>query len=291
MKLAEPKVKSTEYNHEFSQWIPTSFENLLVELDHVVASCEGPDPAPLFRGQTDNLWPLESLFVRNCICSLFGLRNYSELNNKIRHSVSFHRAVASLLLLKFGTLWELNDELINAEKSHGIDPWFEILKNKQQYPENDNFINGTNLVDWTVSSDIGLYFSTFQGRGQSHQISVGNGAITVFDAVSTGKVMQIKTLGEVFDSMKSEKFLNAEAGLPLIFHPPRQTTQPRAKNQLPVYIAQMDFRYDLDDMWLSFGKKHNKKISITMIIKECVKGDIANYLISKGITEDKVYPE
>jgi hypothetical protein len=90
--------------------------------------------------------------------------------------------------------------------------------------------------------------------------------------------------------MKGEKFLNAEAGLPLIIHPSKQTNQPRATNQLPVYIAQMDYRYDLAESWLSYEKKHNKKILITLVVNENIKDDIANYLTSKGITEDKVYP-
>lgn len=287
MRLIEPKLKSTEHSPDFSQWVPTSFDNLLIELDHVVTSYEGP---ALFRGQTNNLWPLESSFVRKCIHHLFGLKNYWELNNKLRHSASFHRAIASLLLFKFGTLWVLNDELLNVEKSHDIDPWFELLKDKQQYPENDNFIEGTHLVDWTVSRDIGLHFSAFQGRGENHQISTGNGAICIFDSGASGNILQVKKLGEILDLMKGEKFLNAEAGLPLIIHPSKQTNQPRAANQLPVYIAQMDYRCDLAEFWLSYEKQHNKRISITLVVNENIKDDIANYLTSKGITEDKVYP-
>ena len=178
----------------------------------------------------------------------------------------------------------------NAEKSHNIDPWFELLKNKQQYPENDKFVEGTHLVDWTVSSDIGLYFSTFQGIGENHKISAGNGAICVFDAVATGKIMQVQKLGEILDLMKGEKFLNAGAGLPLIFHPPKQTHQQRAANQFPVYVAQMDYRYDLAEFWVSYEKQHNKRISITLVVNENIKKDIAHYLSAKGITEDKVYP-
>ena len=287
MKLIEPKIKSTVHSSDFSQWVPTSFDNLLIELDHVVTSFKGP---ALFRGQTNNLWPLESSFVRKCIHHLFGLKNYWELNNKLRHSVSFHRAIASLLLFKFRTLWELNDELLNVEKSHDIDPWFELLKDKQQYPENDNFIEGTHLVDWTVSRDIGLYFSAFQGRGENHQISTGNGAICILDSGASGNILQVKKLGEILDLMKGEKFLNAEAGRPLIIHPSKQTNQPRAANQLPVYIAQMDYRYDLAESWLSYEKQHNKKISITLVVNENIKDNIADYLTSKGITEEKVYP-
>jgi len=42
-----------------------------------------------------------------------------------------------LFLLKFGTIGKPSQGLLEAEKAHAIDPWFEWLKNLQQYPEND----------------------------------------------------------------------------------------------------------------------------------------------------------
>ena len=72
---------------------------------------------------------------------------YHKLKNEIRHTVSFHRTLTSLLLLKFGTVWKPSQESFEREKIDGIDPWFELMKNLQQYPERDYFINGTFLVD------------------------------------------------------------------------------------------------------------------------------------------------
>ena len=90
--------------------------------------------------------------------------------------------------------------------------------------------------------------------------------------------------------MKGEEFMHGGAGLPLIFHPAKKLNQQRSTNQLPVYIAQMDYRYDLAEFWLSYEKKHKKRVSITLVINEKIKEDIAHYLVAKGITEDIIYP-
>ncbi|MBC8430285.1 MAG: hypothetical protein H8D96_00025 [Desulfobacterales bacterium] len=291
MEQIRPKVKSTECSPDGRQWVPSSFENLLTELDYVVNSCESDDPATFYRGQTNYEWPLDSTFVRESIKHLFGIEKYHDLNKQIRQSQEFHRAISSLLLLKFGTLWKPSQEALDGEKTHNIDPWFELLKNLQQYPEKDNFIKGTFLVDWTGKKDIGLYFATFRGKGTERQISKERGALWICDAVATGKVWQIKKLGEILDLMKGPEHLNAEKTFPLIFHPPKQTFQARAANQMPVYISQMDFRYDLADIWASYENAMNKRVFITLIITEDIKKVVADYLDSKGITEKKVYPE
>ena len=287
----EPKIKSTEFSPDGRQWVPSSFDNLLVELDHITKSCESDDPATFYRGQTNYEWPLDSIFVRESIKYLFGLDLYYQLKKEIRQSKEFHRAISSLFLLKFGILWKPSQESLDYEKTHDIDPWFELLKNLQQYPEKDKFIRGTFLVDWSGDRDIALYFSIFQGKGKERRISNGHGAIWICDAVATGKVLQVKKLGEILQLMNSAEHFNAEKTFPLIFHPPIQSHQPRAANQRPVYISQMDFRYDLADIWFSYEEKMNKRVFVTLIITENLKKKGANYLDSRGITEDKVYPE
>ena len=94
MELITPKCKSTETDPECRQWVPSSFDNFLKELGHIVNASGGEDKKALFRGQTNYEWPVDCSFVRYAIQNLFGLSNYYELTNKIRHSVSFHRAIA-----------------------------------------------------------------------------------------------------------------------------------------------------------------------------------------------------
>jgi hypothetical protein len=291
MELIEPKVKSTEQSPDLRQWAPTSLDNLLVESDHITKSCESADPATLYRGQTNYEWPLDSTFVRYCIEHLFGLDRYYELSKQIRQSKEFHRSIAALLLLKYGTLWKPSKEAFDREKTHNIDPWFELLKNLQQYPEKDNFIKGTFLLDWSGHKNIGLYFAVYEGRGNNRRLSSNHGALWICDAVATGKTLQVKKLGEILKLMNGRQYLNAKKTFPLIFNPPSQTFQPRAANQQPVYISQMDFRYDLADIWASYENKNQKRVFITLIITENIKKDVAKYLESNGITEQKVYPD
>jgi hypothetical protein len=104
----------------------------------VTAACESDAPATFFRGQSNYEWPLDSSFVRFAIPHLFGLSDYQMLSRNIRQSKEFHRAVSALLLLKFGTLTKLSKETVTAETHHNIDPWYEFLKNLQQYPEKDS---------------------------------------------------------------------------------------------------------------------------------------------------------
>lgn len=291
MKIIQPKTDDTKYSDDLREWAPSSFDSFLIELEHIIGSCEGEDPAPLFRGQTNYEWFIDSTFVRNCIQHIFNISDYYHLKNEIRQTVSFHRTIASLLLLKFGTVWRPSLEVFEREKSDNIDPWFELMKNLQQYPEKDYFINGTFLLDWSISKDIALYFVTYKGKGKKKSISLNHGALWIFDSVSTGKILQIKKLGEILSLMSGEEFLNGNKTLPILFHPQKQTYQQRSINQMPVYIAQMDFRYDIADIWAGYENHNNKRVFIKLILNGDFKTDAARYLESKNITEDVVYPE
>ena len=291
MNIIQPKMKSTEHSDDLREWVPSSFDSFLLELEHIIHSCEGEDPAPLYRGQTNYEWFVDSTFVRNCIQHIFNISDYHQLKNDIRHTVSFHRTIASLLLLKFGTVWKPSLEAFEREESDNIDSWFELMKNLQQYPEKDYFINGTFLLDWSLSKDIDLYFATYKGKGKKRSVSLGHGAVWIFDAVTTGKILQTKKLGEILSLMSGEEFLNGNKTLPILLHPPKQTHQPRSINQVPAYIAQMDFRYDIADIWASYENYNNKRVFIKLILNEDFKQDAARYLESQNITEDTVYPE
>lgn len=291
MEIIHPKLKSTEHSDDFREWVPSSFDSFMLELDHIISFCEGKTPATLFRGQTNYEWFVDSTFARNCIQHIFNISDYHKLKNEIRQTSSFHRAIASLLLLKFGTVWKPSQEVFEREKSDDIDPWFELMKNLQQYPEKDYFINGTFILDWSRSKDIALYFATYEGKGQKRSISSGHGAVWICDALATGNTLMTKKLGEILSMMNDEEYLNGNKTFPLLFHPSKQIKQPRSINQAPVYIAQMDFRYDVADLWANFEDKNKKRVFIKLILNEDLKADAAKYLELKNITDDAVYPE
>ena len=291
MDLIRPILETTEHSRDFREWAPSSFEGFIKELEHISNSCKGNDPLPLFRGQANYEWLVDSTIVRNSIEQIFNIPDYHKLNRKIRQSVSFHRTMTSIILLRFGTVWNPSQEAKEREKIDDIDPWFELLKHLQQYPEEDYFISGTFLLDWSRSKDIGLYFATYQGKGVERSISSGHGAVWICDAVATGKTWQTKKVDEILSLMRGEEFLNGNKTFLLLFHPPKQTFQPRAKNQIPVYIAQMDFRYDVADVWAGYESKNNKRVFIKLILNEDLKNSAAEYLESNGFSEEFVYPE
>jgi len=195
--------------------------------------------------------------------------------------------------MKFGTIWKPSEEAFAKEKSDGIDPWYELLKNVQQYPDNYNAVNfnkGTFFVDWTISQEIALYFAVFEGLGAKRGISTTDGAIWVYDSSSTGNILQKDKLEKILNLMTDADFLNGERTFPLMFHPKKQTNQLRAQNQTPIYVAQMDFRYDLADVWASYELQGNEKVFVKLHILQSLKHELAKYLESKGITEEYVYP-
>lgn len=294
MKIFSPRLKTTITSPDTREWIPSSLDNLIKEIDTISKISHKNDSLILYRGQNNNNWPLDSTFVRNGITALFGIKNYFDLPLSIRHRKSFHRSIASLFLMKFDKIIKPNQEAFTKESSHGIDPYFELLKNVQQYPEKYlevPFIRGTNLIDWSSVHDIALYFTVFEGQERKRKISDGHGALWIYDASSTGGILQTCKMKKTMDLMTSGEFLNGERTFPLMYHPQKQTNQHRASNQKPVYIAQMDFRYDLADVWASYENQNDKRVFIRLILSDDLKINAAKYLETKGVNEDFVYPK
>ena len=193
MKIFNPILKTTITSSDTREWVPSSLDSFLKEIDNISKIGNKEDSLILYRGQNNNDWPLDSTFVRNSITALFGINNYFDLPPSIRHRVSFHRSVASLFLMKFDKIIKPSEEAFIKESSHGIDPYFELLKHVQQYPEKYlevQFINGTNLIDWTNVFDIALYFAVFEGQEKNRKISDGHGALWVYNASSTIGILQ-----------------------------------------------------------------------------------------------------
>lgn len=268
------------------EWAPTSFGNLLREVEHISANCEGDDPIALFRGHVDYQWRLDCTLVRTM------------LNEEYRSDVpyprplSFHTKLVDVLLRKFGTFWEPSQEAFKKELSYGIDPWFELMKRFQQYAKEDSKPKGTFLIDWTVDRNIALYFSTYAGHGHSRSLRDTPGAIWIWDPYPTGKVYMTKKLGEILPLMRADDFrIAASNSTPLILHPAKQSHMLRAIRQKPVYVSQMDYRYDLADIWASIENASSsiifKKIILTdVILEECV-----THLAQQEIDEETVCPD
>ena len=302
MKNISPKCASTKILADIHVWIPADFNDFLVELDHIISSCFGDNPYPLFRGHSDSTWILDSTFARTCKNILFDTLAY-EIPNEIKYSLEFNNHIQILHLLKYGVFCPSTSELENVaiklspylkdvicrpheglEKvanAHDVDPWFELMKRIQQFPEEDHpYLKGSFFIDWTQSKDVALYFANYDNDSER----TGDGALFICDKVITGKtLMRDKngstiTVSKILDLMSDKINKGEPTGCPVIFYPPKQIKYSREANQQVVYFAQMDLRCSLEEQWKLKEKEINELIYIKLILPEGAKNECHNYL-------------
>jgi hypothetical protein len=282
MKTPTPNCSDTIVDRDNHVWIPTSFSDFLLELNHLTIQCSGEDPLPLFRGHAESRWLLESTIARSCKRFILGLDRFSKIPKHVQDSIDYHRVVLNLLLLKYGVIVRPDNE-----NDQHIDTWYELMREFQQYPERDlHHFRGTFFLDWSKLSDVALFFANLNREG--------DGALWICDAVATGKTLQIKPVGEILDSM--DKLCNKAKpdapGCPLIFHPPMQTPDKRVLRQQAVYIAQMDLRIDLASIWIEQEVNNSsEQIFVKLILPNGTQDDCNTYLMSKGIDYTYLFPE
>jgi hypothetical protein len=292
MQKISPVCSNTIVSSDPHVWTPRTFDDFLKELDHVVNSCEGK--CPLFRGHADSKWLLESSFVRTCKMLLFGIAPHIRPSKEIRQSVEYNQAFFSLLLLKYDVLVKPSVELRNLERSDNIDALFELMKRFQQYPEEDKTtLKGTFFLDWSHQKDVGLFFAHFDSDEHCAKSSQTDGALYICDKTATGKTLQNLKVQEIINKMRETLNENRAFGCPLLFYPEKQILCQRANNQDAIYWAQMDLRYDLEDIWKLQEKDTNKGgyIFIKLILPYEYKNGCSKYLLNKNITHTYLFPK
>ena len=276
-----PICSSTIISSEPHVWIPNSFGNFLKELEHITKLCTGDDPCPLYRGHADSNWLLESTFARTCKKIILGLLPHEKPHPYVRESIDYHRIVLNLLLLKYGVLIRPPDE-----DDPKIDPWFELMKFYQQYPDKDhNYLKGTFFLDWSLSQDVALFFANLDRQG--------DGAVLIFDSVTSGKILH-RQVGAMLDLMNERcNGPNPDApGIPLMFYPEKPKYFERAERQKARYIAQMDIRYDLEDIWEKQESNMNGElIYLKIILPNGTQHVCTQHLMEKGITKTWLFPQ
>jgi len=288
MKVS-PSIKSTEYGTNSYEWIPCCFDSFLKELFHIKEVCSSFDHLIIYRGHKDRRWLLDSTFIRNVKENILGVSPISKVRPDYRNSLEFHRMLGCLFLYKFGTQTEPSQELIDLAKEHSIDPWFEWMKRIQQYPNEDlGPMWGSFLMDWTQNEKVAMYFANEKRNYQS------NGAIWIADVNSMGKVLhRDKSVAEILglfqDALKNDR----PFGCPIVFYPHKQIASQRANNQDVIYVAQMDLRFDLAEIWyqMEFGAKENDKIFIKLILPRGTSDKCNEWLLKKNINENFIYSD
>lgn len=281
MKEIMPICSGTIIFSDPHVWIPNSFDNFLKELEHITKLCAGDDPCPLYRGHADSDWLLESTFARTCKKIILGLLAHEKPHPYVGESIDYHRIVLNLLLLKYGVLIRPPDE-----DDPEIDPWFELMKFYQQYPDKDhNYLKGTFFLDWSLSQDVALFFTNLDRQG--------DGAVFIFDSIASGKILH-RQVGAILDLMNERcNGPNPNApGIPLVFYPERPKYYEQTERQKARYVAQMDLRYDLEDIWKNQESNMNGElIYLKLILPNGTQNVCTQYLMEKGITKTWLFPQ
>jgi hypothetical protein len=285
LRILSPKLTSTTIGSSSWEWIPNTFGDFLEELESIRAHCKESAHLVLYRGHRDRKWLLDSTFARSCKSNIFGIAPWQKLKfEDFRMSTKHQQLVLNLFFFKFDFIARPSAELFSVGEKTGIDPWFELMKRLQQYPgEDTTYFKGTFLIDWTHNSDVAMYFA--------NETRDGEGALWICDATATGKTLQVLSVEEIMRRMAELGERDASLGIPLIFHPKKQIAQKRAANQAAVYVAQMDLRVDLSEVWNNLQNHQAEKILIKMILPAGTNEECARYLNEKGITRNFVFPE
>ena len=281
MNKISPICSSTISSTDPHVWIPNSFDNFLEELEHITSSYTGDDPCPLYRGHADSNWLLESTFARTCKKNILDLLPHEKPYPYVRESTDYHRVVVNLLMLKYGVLIRPPDE-----DDQEIDYWFDLMKLYQQYPGKDhNFLKGTFFLDWSLSQKVALFFANLNRQR--------DGSLWIFDSVASGNILH-RQVGAILDLMNERcNGPNPVApGIPLIFYPDKPKYYEQAENQKARYVAQMDLRYDLEDIWKTQESNMNGElIYVKLILPNGTQSVCNQYLMEKGITKTWLFPQ
>jgi len=255
------------------------------EYEYVSNTLSSPDRLVLYRGQRDHSWLLDSTIARSLKKNWFHVLPGHQFSGQAQESFELHRLLVSAILWKFAYVVRPSPELrMHAEKSIELDSMFEMMKRCQQYPDREHdwpSVPGTPLVDWSRSSEIGLFFAN------RHRNKDQAAAVFILDATETGKVQMKKKVEKILRIMEAQ--INERSpGLPLLFCPPSQTLMLRAKRQEAFYFAHMDLRYDLARIWRIHEREIARRVLLKMILPSGTNDAVSEYLKNKGLTEEFV---
>lgn len=266
-------------------WKPDSFENCLLELEHATSIISDTSHLVLYRGQRNASWLIDSTIARSMKQKWFGVPDGHSFNQRAKYTFELHRLLASAVLWKFRHAMGPHPDLLAEEqKEPELDALFELMKRMQQHKEKESDwaeLPGTPLVDWSLSSDIGLFFANRE-RTPSQA-----GAVFILDATELGPIQMKKKVVEILQILE-ETLHDRSPGLPLLFCPSKQIKMLRATRQQAHYFAHMDLRIDLGEIWRIHEQNIGKRVLLKLILPAGTEAAITNYLNQKGLDEKHV---
>ena len=284
MPFAPPRRADTALSPGGRVWSPATAEALFEELQSLVSQ----DALRLFRGNRDFSWLIDSKFARTVKTNAFGFNPSEVPLPAIATSRYFVDVLYGMLHLKFGVLGSPSPQVLALSDAHpGMDPWFEWMKNMQQYPDTDvpAALAGTPLLDWSTDWRVGLWFAC---------ADAGNvdGAIYVWDATTSGECQSTRTVRELLDRIAEHDWQQgAIPGLPMIFRPAAMTHMARATAQRALYVAQIDLRWPLEQVFRENEARLGHRLFLKIRVADALKPQVRELLREDGIDQAAMYPD
>ncbi len=285
----DPLLSTTKPGKVPWEWVPSDYPSFLQELSHIASHCKDINHLALYRGHRERNWLLDCTFVRYVKEHILGIHPTSIVKHDYRLSTSYQRLMGELFSYKFGTSTAPHDNLWDLAEDESLDPWFEYMKRIQQYPEKDmGTLRGSFLIDWSQRPEVAVYFAN-DGRGCDSE-----GVVWVADISAIGAVLhQDIQVGEILRLFEDPVRADIPMGIPLVFSPRKQVACDRAKNQDAIYIAQMDLRCDLAEIWkrLESERQGSETVVLKLILPKRTGEECTGWLETNGIDEAFIYPD
>lgn len=286
MNQFKPVLSDTEVFENNHTWRPSSFKNFCVELDGLQKNI---NEALHFRGHRDVNWLIDSTVARSLKKqnNIYLFYDDSDMNNPLHQY-----KLANLYIQKMKRL-NFSPEL-KALKDSGIDLLFEMYRHHQQNPEfmrvYDIEPRGTNFIDFTLNSKVGLFFANLNRDYNSE------GALFVVRQTAIGAHLLRSSFSEILVLLEkhiSEKSNVLYSYFPYWVFPEKQISNSsdlKPHRQDAIYYAQMDLRVDLELAWQKLAQQTNNQVFVKLILPKGTTEEVDAFLKSEGITEEYLFP-
>ncbi|MBI2742482.1 MAG: hypothetical protein HYX48_01000 [Chlamydiales bacterium] len=286
--IKQPALNTTvvsAYNYE---WQPVDFKSFLTECHHIQSTL---NEACLFRGHRKADRILDSTFARSLKLKL-GLPETHRYPEETLSDIKMQHALAKLWLQKVDGI-QLNPDLVKME-SQGIDPYFEYHRHHQHNRDDPNIMDidpkGTNFLDFSYDWKVGLYFANEKRE------DIDEGALFIVRQTMLKKALLTNPFYHIIEALRNA--LNQYPqypydGWPLLVCPEEQLRNPldpKPTRQNAVYIAQMDFRFDVGLSWMDRHFLTGDQIFMKLILPAGTQQEVTDYLSAHGITRNYLFP-
>jgi hypothetical protein len=296
--MINPSLKSTLIASDGFEWQPATFSDCLIEIDHIQSAIS---ECCYFRGQRLSSRLLDSTFARK-------MKERRGVKDSHRYPIEHQSNIA--------LQHELGNDLLNTLYSvpvlrpflspdappfivggHPIDMLFQYHIHVQQNPKDPNLIEfttlGTNFLDFSLNWKIGLFFAN------RNRLQADEGALFVVHQRNLGPVFHpgetpfrdiILMLEQAIEQNPAQEY----SGLPRLPWPNaylNNTSDPKPKRQEAIYVAQMDFRKDLELSWKELYAKTKKQTYLKIVIPKNTVDEVKDFLTSQNLTEDFLFPK